>query len=83
MYTLPVVGALDPNMSLHVPGFVNAYRNHPDVDARFGTPVPFSVAVLIVMFVAAVVVAVGGAGIVKVCTEPHAVPSGFDAMAQK
>ena len=41
---------------------------------RLGLPEPLSVAEVLVMLVAAVVTAVGGEGVVKLCTEPTPVP---------
>ena len=73
----PLDGARIPNVSLHVPGLVALYRNHPVVVAPFGLPEPFSVAVVSVIGVAAEVVAVGGSGVVNVLIAPRAVPTEF------
>lgn len=44
----PLAGTLLPNVSLHVPGSVVEYLNHPVVDPPFGFAKPFKVAVVIV-----------------------------------
>jgi hypothetical protein len=67
---------------LHVPGFVALYRNQPVVVARFGVPVPFSVAEVDVRYVAATVATIGADGVTNVTTAPIASPSPFCASAQ-
>jgi hypothetical protein len=79
----PVVGAREPNVSLQVTGSVALYRKYPVVVAPLGVPEPFRVADVFVMLDAAFVVTVGGVGAVKLRTEPKAVPTGFEAIAQK
>jgi hypothetical protein len=54
-------GTRTPNVSLHAPGSVVAYRNHPVVASPFGTPAPLSTADCAVTDVAADVVAEGAA----------------------
>ncbi len=53
------------------------------VDAPFGFTSPFSVAELLVTSVAAFVVTVGDASVVNESTDPNAVPSALEAIAQK
>lgn len=78
----PLTGARVPNVSLHVPGLVVLYRNHAVVDAPFGLDEPLRVAEVSVMLVAAVVVAVGGSGVVKFARVPKPVPDAFCEIAQ-
>lgn len=78
-----LAGTRVPKLSLHVPGFTVEYRKCPNVGSPFGLAEPFSVAELEVMAVAAEVVAVGAACVVKVSIVPNAVPSALEAMAQK
>jgi hypothetical protein len=79
----PVEGARAPNVSLHVPGFVVEKRKNPVVAPPLGVAVPFNVAVDADTAVAAVVVADGSVGVLKVDTAPTPRPSAFSAMAQK
>jgi hypothetical protein len=79
----PLDGARVPNVSLHVPGLVVLYRNHPRDEAMFGFADPFSVAPVPEMPVAASVVTEGDAGVVNESTAPKLVPSALLAMAQK
>jgi hypothetical protein len=78
-----LVGVRVPKLSLHTPGFVVAYRNQAVALEPFGSAEPFSVAVVDVSNVCAVVVTVGDASVVNDRTEPKAVPSAFEAIAQK
>jgi hypothetical protein len=77
-----VVGERVPNVSLHVPGLVVAYRNHPVAANWFGLADPFSVAPVLDTEVAAAVTTVGAADVVNESTDPNLVPTEFEAMAQ-
>ena len=72
-----------PNVSLQVPGVAVAMRNQPVDDAPFGFPEPLSVAVLLVIDVAAAVVTTGWSNVVNDWIWPNEVPSELDATAQK
>ena len=81
----PADGALVPNASLHEPGLVELYLNHDVVAPLFGLTVPFNVAEVAVILVAAFVVTVGaetGFDATKERTEPIPVPPEFEAIAQ-
>ena len=71
----PVVGTRVPNASFGVPGFVIAYRNQPVEAEPPGLPVPFSVAVVPLSDVAALVITAGANGaVVSDKIEPKDVP---------
>lgn len=72
-----------PKLSLHTPGSEVEYRKWPSAASPFGFEEPLSVAELDVTNVAAEVTAVGAFGVVNDSTDPKAVPSALDAMAQK
>src|SRR5690349_16163008 len=78
----PLAGARVPNVSLHVPGFVLAYRNQPVAASPRGFALPLSVAPVLVTEDAAAVVTAGAASVVKVSSAPNVVPSELLAMAQ-
>jgi hypothetical protein len=78
----PLAGARVPKLSLHVPGLVVSYRNHPVVAAAFGLPDPLRVAPEPVTNVAADVVTDGTAGVMNDCTVPTPVPITLEAIAQ-
>ena len=78
----PLAGARVPNVSLHVPGSVDEYRNQPVADEPLGLPDPFNSAEAFVAPVAGNVAAVGGSGVVNVLSEPNPVPTEFCAIEQ-
>jgi hypothetical protein len=78
----PVVGAREPNVSLHVPGSVSEKRKYPVAVDPFAFTVPLSVAETFVIPLAATVVTVGACGVVNDSTDPNDVPALFDAIAQ-
>ena len=81
----PLEGALVPNASLQLPGFVLLYLNHAIAVAPFGLTVPFSVADVAFTLVGGSVVTVGaetGLEATKESTEPNTVPPEFEAIAQ-
>ena len=56
----PLLGALVPNESLQLPGWLVLYRNQPVAEVPFGSAEPLRVAALLVTEVAAPVETVGG-----------------------
>ena len=66
-----------------MPGFVVEYRKYPNAASPLGFAEPFNVAELDVSKVAADVTAVGALGVVNDMSDPKAVPSALEAMAEK
>src|SRR6185369_9702971 len=78
----PLLGMRVPKLSLHEPGSVVLTRNQPVVAAPLGLAAPFSWAEVLVSADAAAVVTAGRSCVVNDTTEPNAVPSELDAIAQ-